>query len=303
MMNKSDLNIRLAAFEWIKIQSDFYEDGIPRKILEEGFEYDGYKISLVGAQGIWKPKRMALPISITTIKDGPYEDSWSGDRFLKYSYRGNDPLNYANVWLREIMKDQIPMIYLLSVHKGYYLAEWPVYIVGDNIPGLSFTVDMKEGQTLQAPLLSTDGDAGYYQGIEKNYKTSQILVRLHQKTFRERVLQAYSCQCSLCRLKHRELLDAAHIISDKEDHGDPIVTNGISLCKIHHAAFDKNIIGITPDYSIQVRQDILNETDGPMLKFGIQELNGKEIILPERKEFYPDQKRLEERFERFLKAG
>jgi hypothetical protein len=33
--------------------------------------------------------------------------------------------------------------------------------------------------------------------------------------------------------------------------------------------FDKNIIGINPDFEIKVRQDILEEIDGPMLKYGL----------------------------------
>lgn len=35
---------------------------------------------------------------------------------------------------------------------------------------------------------------------------------------------------------------------------------------------DSNIISVTPDYKIEVREDILHETDGPMLWHGIQEL-------------------------------
>ena len=44
--------------------------------------------------------------------------------------------------------------------------------------------------------------------------------RLHQSTFREMVISAYNNKCSLCELKHRELLDAAHIIPDAEEYGD-----------------------------------------------------------------------------------
>ena len=38
--------------------------------------------------------------------------------------------------------------------------------------------------------------------------------------------------------------------------------NVLSLCKIHHAAYDKNILGISPDYQVKVRIDILDEVDG-----------------------------------------
>jgi putative restriction endonuclease len=81
------------------------------------------------------------------------------------------------------------------------------------------------------------------------------------------------------------------------------VPNGLSLCKIHHAAFDKNIIGVSPDYKIIVREDILEEIDGPMLKYGLQEMHGQEIFLPKRVEHIPDKERLQLRFDKFLKAG
>jgi putative restriction endonuclease len=103
-------------------------------------------------------------------------------------------------------------------------------------------------------------------------------------------------------LRHFELLDAAHIVPDKEEQGLPVITGGLSLCKIHHTAFDKYIIGITPDYTIKVRKDILEEIDGPMLKYGIQRLENNKIILPSTKNNWPDRERLGYRYERFLKA-
>jgi putative restriction endonuclease len=101
-------------------------------------------------------------------------------------------------------------------------------------------------------------------------------------------------------LRHRELLDAAHIIPDSEERGLPTVTNGISLCKLHHAAFDSFMIGISPDYKIQVREDILQEQDGPMLLHGLQGLHGASISLPTRSADRPDQDALDWRYQRFL---
>jgi putative restriction endonuclease len=66
--------------------------------------------------------------------------------------------------------------------------------------------------------------------------------------------------------------------------------------QIRNAAFDKNIIGINPDYQIKVRKDILEEIDGPMLKYGIQFLENGKMILPKIKNNWPDRERLEMRF-------
>ena len=59
----------------------------------------------------------------------------------------------------------------------------------------------------------------------------------------------------------------------------PEVRNGLALCKIHHAAYDHNIIGINADYNIEVREDVLAEIDGPMLKHGLQEFNKRDRAL------------------------
>ena len=85
--------------------------------------------------------------------------------------------------------------------------------------------------------------------------------------------------------------------------GEPVIPNGLSLCKIHHAAFDSNIIGVTPDYQIIVRGDILRELDGPMLKYGLQEMHKQKIILPAKKAHWPDRKRLEIRFNKFKEVS
>jgi putative restriction endonuclease len=131
------------------------------------------------------------------------------------------------------------------------------------------------------------------------YITSTVRRRLHQRGFRERVIKAYQSQCSFCKLKHAKLLDAAHIVPDIEDDGIPSINNGLALCKIHHAAFDQHIIGITPDYQIKVKEDVLHEKDGPMLKHGIQELQDRKLILPKSKKAWPKQEFLDWRYERF----
>ena len=101
--------------------------------------------------------------------------------------------------------------------------------------------------------------------------TGAFRQRLHQRAFRERVLDAYQHQCAFCRFRHQELLDAAHIVRT-EPQGTPVVENGLSLCKLHHAAFDRYFLGVRPDYVVQVRADVLEEKDGPTLVHGIQAL-------------------------------
>jgi putative restriction endonuclease len=126
--------------------------------------------------------------------------------------------------------------------------------------------------------------------------------RLHQEQFRRLVLRAYREQCAICRLRHLDLLDAAHILGDKHPLGEPVVSNGLGLCKIHHSAFDAYILGIDPDARVHIRADVLEERDGPMLKHGLQELNGVRLTLPRKPDLQPNKDFLAERFAEFLAA-
>ena len=128
----------------------------------------------------------------------------------------------------------------------------------------------------------------------------QVRKRAHQQAFRLRVLRAYREQCALCHLRHPQLLDAAHITADTDKLGEPVVSNGLALCKIHHAAFDKFFLGIRPDYSVHIRQDLLDEFDGPVLQHALKEMHNSTITIPRRKEHAPEKERLEERYSIFL---
>ncbi len=67
----------------------------------------------------------------------------------------------------------------------------------------------------------------------------------------------------------------------------------------YHAAFDRGIIGVRPDYVIEVPKDVLKEVDGPMLKYGLQALHNSELFLPSRMEDQPSKAALERRYQDF----
>jgi putative restriction endonuclease len=292
--------VRLRAFEWLKEQEDIHGDVLPRTLLERGFDFKGERIPLLGPSGIFKPRHLDLPLSMTTAPKGPYDDSFSNDGYLLYRYRGTDLFHRDNVGLRQAMKGSTPLIYFHGVAPGRYLATWPVYIVGDNLELLTFKVavdDATMGLVEDRPAVAEAAD------IRRAYVTAIVRQRLHQRSFRERVLRAYREQCALCRLRHYELLDAAHIIPDPEPEGIPSVRNGIALCKFHHAAFDSLLLGITPDYAIEIRNDVLKEEDGPMLQYALKELHGARMLLPRNRELWPNQGALDLRYQRFKLAS
>jgi len=116
------------------------------------------------------------------------------------------------------------------------------------------------------------------------------------------VLAAYRQRCTICALKERSLLQAAHIIEDIHVRGDAVVSNGLSLCAIHHLAYDRHVLGIHPDGTVHIAARLLEEDDGPMLRQGLQGFHLHRISMPARPQDRPDPERLELRFERFRAA-
>lgn len=298
-----DLQVRLAAFSWLAQQVDYQGDVLPRKLLEEGFDFQGQRIPLVAPQGIFKPQILDLPISITTAPKGPYDDYFGTDNFLIYRYRGIDPNHRDNVGLRKVFELRRPLVYFHGIDPGKYLATWPVYIIADDQSKLIFKVAVDDA----LPGFQYSQDDSSHQIAEVSdarhaYLTATVKVRLYQRAFRERVIDAYRSQCAFCRLRHRELLDAAHIIPDTENEGRPTIDNGISLCKLHHAAFDMFILGVTPDFVIQVRPDVLEEEDGPVLQHALKGLQGTKLILPASRSEWPNREALDWRYGKFTSA-
>ena len=73
-------------------------------VLAKGFMFEEQQIHLAGQSGIWKPRIMRYPISITTAFGGPYPDKKTRDGLIEYRYRGSNPDFWDNVGLREAMR-------------------------------------------------------------------------------------------------------------------------------------------------------------------------------------------------------
>ncbi len=302
-MNDPDAALRIAAFEHVRRLNEVH-DHLTGKELSPGFIFQGERIPLVNPQrGIFKPQRMRWLLSIKTVFPKPggkvwYDDQrevhrqiFEGDEVVDYAFMGTDPDAADNRWLREAFENQVPIIYFLGIAPGHYHAMLPAYIAGWNPKTLKASVAF--GQVDQARLSPPQN------ALERRYALQTVKQRLHQASFREAVLQAYSGRCALSGLPEPMLLDAAHIISDKDEKfGQPIVPNGLPLSKIHHAAFDAHLIGIDPDYKLHVSGRLLEQKDGPMLE-ALKRLHGGMIHLPVRIKDQPDRDRLAVRFERF----
>lgn len=245
-----------------------------------------------GGAGIWNPRDLAATLTIVSSPDGPYEDRDLGGGLLRYEYRAGSEQG-QNTKLRRALELGLPLILLRKISPGVLVPVLPVYVAADDRPSRQFVIALDESlRFLNDPLHPT--------ADERRYAERVVRTRLHQPEFRARVIHAYSRRCAICALQHPELLDASHIIEDSSEHGVPTVSNGLSLCKIHHAAFDRSLIGIDPDLVVHLNRDLLEEIDGPMLRHGLQEMHGRSISVPTSRRDQPDRARLEQRFSRFL---
>lgn len=299
-----DHAIRTKAFDFLAEQVRLRGWVLPHSVLLQGFKFDGHRVPLLGPQGIFKPAVMRdMPLSITTAplvpgKKPPYADEIADGGRILYRYRGTDPNHRENVGLRRAGREQIPLVYLHGIMRGHYVPAWPAYVIHDDEAALTFTIAVDEAHALTG----TEGPTEVV-AARREYVTRLVQQRLHQAGFRQRVIHAYQRMCAICRLRHEELLDAAHILPDGHPAGEPIVPNGMALCKLHHSAFDQNIIGIRPDLVIEVNQKVLEEVDGPMLVHGLQGFHDSKLIVPRRREWRPRPEFLEERYETFRSAG
>jgi putative restriction endonuclease len=208
---------------------------------------------------------------------------------------GRDPNAADNRWLREAMENRVPIIYFLGVAPGYYQACLPTFVTG------------WDARTLKARIafgMAREDDVEFPENAaDRRYALRDVKHRLHQSSFREAVIAAYDGRCALSGLPEPILLDAAHIIADKDElYGQPIVPNGIPLSKIHHAAFDAHLIGIDPDFRIHVSEKLLTKRDGQLLE-ALKRLDKGLLHLPARPKDRPDRERIAIRYEKFKAAA
>ena len=214
-------------------------------------------------RGIRKPRELDAALSIrpstpsrvacdrTRTRSGP-------DDLLRYKWRGDDPNHAENRALREAMLREVPLIWFCGVGQGVYRPVFPVFLLWEEREQHQFVLDPDIAHGL------VDRETPVTEHLRR-YIRRETWQRLHQPVFRATVLRAYDTRCAVCALRHHQLLDAAHIVADREEAGIAAVRNGLALCKIHHAAYDCHVLGIRPDLVVEIRADLLAEVDGPML--------------------------------------
>lgn len=282
-----ETRIRLDAINFVRSLRERWV-AIPASELRQ-FTSGGVRVHLKGQSGIFKPAGLTEPLSITTTIDSEHaQDTIEGSRVL-YDFVSRDHHNQS---LKRCAEAELPLIYFLQVKKRpvtEYVIFAPVYVVGWSDESRCFAVDLSEqkpGQIitpapavrqLQLHVMRTPQSPGEIRELTKNYAISSVQRRLYEARFRNAVLDAYRDRCAVCGIHVRALLDAAHVLADRDPKPAIDASEGIALCATHHRAFDANILRYDDEYRIHI-----TVADEALLAF-----DGQPLLLPAKEQFYP----------------
>lgn len=297
-----DDDVRSACFAALDVLQAKWGADVPYAALVDGFNFRGRRVPFLNrAYGIYRAAAAQSGPAALSVNSSPkqvrYQDEQTPDGVL-YRYQGDDPDNHFNRWLRSAHLLDVPIVYFVGSRPNHYQPVYPTFVERDEPEKLRVLLTfgkMRGSYDEREPVHIPDV-------IERRDVVREVKQRIHQAQFRGVVLPAYHDRCAICRLREVRLLDAAHIVPDADEAGEPVVANGLSLCSIHHRAFDEDLVGVAPDLRVHVSRRLLDEDDGPMLDV-LKEFHGAAITAPSKRLWRPDPERLAIRFERFESAA
>ncbi|MBR5551119.1 MAG: HNH endonuclease [Muribaculaceae bacterium] len=135
------------------------------------------------------------------------------------------------------------------------------------------------------------------KGTERNVLIKQ---RVNQSFFRAVVMSSYNSHCCISGINVPELVEACHIVDWAQDYKNRTnPKNGLCMNSFFHKAYDKNLLGITPDMKIVISEKLQYSATENSFSNYLRELNGRKIILPDK--FFPQPDLLEIHYDKFLK--
>ncbi|MYG75302.1 MAG: restriction endonuclease [Acidobacteria bacterium] len=117
---------------------------------------------------------------------------------------------------------------------------------------------------------------------QRRTRELSISERRRDPEFRTKVLRAYEYRCAMCgfdgRLDSTTVgLEAAHIQWWAEDGPDEI-SNGLSLCAMHHQLFDRGVLGLSADREVMVSAQFVGRDSAA--ESMVTSLGGQELLPP-----------------------
>ncbi len=136
----------------------------------------------------------------------------------------------------------------------------------------------------------TDEQIISIQNRDRQIVISQIARKYRASDFRNRVLGAYGHRCAMCGIQ-LQLIDAAHIVPVASITSTDETINGVALCKLHHIAFDRNLVSFDERYKIEVSSEEERRLSTGNLSGGIKEFKKAlktALMLPNDRRDYPN---------------
>jgi putative restriction endonuclease len=120
-----------------------------------------------------------------------------------------------------------------------------------------------ESEVILASLEKSELESKYpelpsmYDDLQGETKVREIKTRVNQEVFRQMVLANYSNQCAITGINIPSLLIASHIIPWSENQKERLnPENGICLSPLYDSAFDKGLIGVTPELRVVLSESL-----------------------------------------------
>lgn len=158
-----------------------------------------------------------------------------------------------------------------------------------NAAGLHRQAEYADLDMLNNVFEITQADIAQIDNEPRRKVVATIVKRYRAADFRRRVLGAYGHRCAMCGLQ-LNLVDAAHIVPVAFEDSTDATVNGIALCKLHHAAFDRSLISFDERYRVEVSNNEVARLTSSGLDGGMQDFTAglrDAIFLPNDARDYP----------------
>jgi putative restriction endonuclease len=268
--------------------------------IEEIFKTNfGHSISGINLRNQENGQKIILLFSSVS---GPYEDKVEGDEFfyIGEGLEGDQKLTNANKALINSNQEN-RIIYgfrkedsksTLWTYIGILKVIDYDYVLQNDRMVYEFKIQKTEIESQkefekEQEFLYQELDTAPILTKERKTKQTYTKIKIRSAAFKTEVKKVYEDTCVVCgkrrytKAKFPEV-QAAHIFPVEKEGSDDL-RNGISLCRLHHWAFDGGLFVITDNFKIKVREEIKNDSNYEE----VYSFENKTIKLPQNPKLYP----------------
>jgi len=157
----------------------------------------------------------------------------------------------------------------------------PLETVPESEAALRKLCDVRENQDLE--LLPGQGIVVSNGNLPPETEAlGQVKLRLGQGYFRNAVLNNFGGRCGVTGLPLRELLVASHIVPWAADATERLnVRNGLSLSRLHDAAFDRGLITFDDEYRLVLSPVISRIPENRSVVEAFTNYAGQALLFPD----------------------